>query len=67
MAETFKVQEIHCQGCARRIVEAVQTAQPGTVVAVDVEAGSVTVEPGGDRTVIAHAIEEAGYKVMEAA
>jgi len=67
MAKTFKVQEIHCQGCARRITEAVQLVQPGAAVSVDIEAGTVTVEPAGSLASITQAINEAGYKVLNAA
>jgi copper chaperone len=58
---TFKVDKMHCDACARRVSKAVESAQPGARVTVDVKAGRVAVEPAVDPSRIAESISKAGY------
>jgi copper chaperone CopZ len=58
---TFKVENMHCDACARRVEKAVEKAQPGSRVTVDVKAGRVTVERAADPGRIAASISAAGY------
>ncbi len=62
MSTTYDVTGMTCGHCARAVTEEVETIEGVTAVAVDVEAGRVTVEGGGftDEQVAA-AVDEAGY------
>lgn len=59
----LKVEGITCEGCARSIRRAVAGAAPGSEAAVDVAAGTVTVDGPADRTLVVKAIEDAGFDV----
>ena len=63
--KTFRVEGMHCQNCANRVMEDVQDI-PGTSAAVNLKKGVVTVsleQPVENAALIA-AIEKHGYKVM---
>ena len=66
MTTTFKVQEVHCGACAKRITTAIQAVQPGADVRVEIASGLVTVQPAGDPARIVRAIEDAGYPATPA-
>lgn len=62
MMTTFEVEKMRCKGCAQHVVEAVQAAQPGANVIVDLVAGKVAVSPApADAERLIGAIAEAGY------
>ena len=62
MSTVFDVKEMTCGNCAKHVTKAVQTAQPGAEVNVDLASGKVTVTPAPqDPDAIAKAITEAGY------
>ena len=62
MSTVFDVKEMTCGNCAKHVTKAVQTAQPGAEVNVDLASGKVTVTPAPqDPAAIAKAITEAGY------
>lgn len=67
MSTVFEVKDIHCQACVKRITAAVQSAQPGADVKVEVEAGLVTVKPVISAANIISAIADAGYEARAAA
>ncbi len=67
MSTVFEVKEMTCGGCARHVTKAVQTAQPGAQVNVELASGKVTVTPAPqDPATIAKAITEAGYPAQVA-
>ncbi|MEQ9334144.1 heavy-metal-associated domain-containing protein [Thalassobaculum sp.] len=66
MTASFKVQEIHCGACAKRVTTAIQAVQPGANVQVDIASGLVTVHPAGDAGAIVKAITDAGYPAVPA-
>lgn len=60
---TLKVEGMSCGHCVRAVTEAVQEAVPGAGVQVDLGAGWVRVDGPAAPEAVAHAIEEAGYRV----
>ncbi len=62
MTAVFSVENMHCKGCARHVVEAVQAAQPGAEVKVDLATKQVEVTPAPkEPQKLAAAIAAAGY------
>lgn len=62
MSKTYKVDGMTCGGCAASVQKAITAAVPGAVVAVDLPAGTVTVEAAAlDDAVINRAVEDAGF------
>ena len=64
----FEVKDMTCGHCARTITEAVQAADPGAQVQIDLPTHRVAIEPvkAGDAGLGA-AIREAGYTPVPAA
>lgn len=62
---TFEVADMTCGHCAGRIRSALESALPGSDVAIDVATRRVTV--AGDSAVAAAAITAAGYTPRQAA
>ena len=67
MTTKFRVDHIHCGGCAKKIEAAIQQVQADARVKVDVEGGIVEVEEIVDRAAVEKAIEGAGYSLLGAA
>ena len=62
MSTVFDVEKMTCQNCVKHVTKAVQTAQPGAQVQVELSTGKVTVSPSpANPAAIAEAIAEAGY------
>ncbi|MFN6997096.1 MAG: heavy-metal-associated domain-containing protein [Aquincola tertiaricarbonis] len=65
---SFEVNDMSCGHCVRAITQAVQQADPGAQVQVDLDAHRVQVQPvAADASVLRAAIEEAGYTPVAAA
>ncbi len=62
MARTYSVSGMSCDGCANSVTKAIQAAQPGATVEVDLEAKEVTVEGTDDNDLIRQAVEKAGFE-----
>ena len=60
---TLKVEGMSCGHCVRAVTEAVQEVAPGVQVQVDLAGGLVRVDGPAPPEAVAHAIEEAGYRV----
>ena len=63
MNQTFNVQGMSCGHCVGAVTQAVKSLDPQAEVKVDLGSGKVEVQSQQDRTAIARAIEEEGYKV----
>ncbi|HEX2544419.1 MAG TPA: cation transporter [Ramlibacter sp.] len=63
MNQTFNVQGMSCGHCVGAVTQAVKSVDPQAQVKVDLGSGKVEVQSQQDRTAIAKAIEEEGYKV----
>jgi copper chaperone CopZ len=62
MSTIFQVEKMSCKNCARHVTEAIQAAQAGAQVNVDLASGKVEVTPSvADAAAVAKAISEAGY------
>ena len=61
MSDTYLVSGMTCEGCVRAVTAAIERAVPGATVAVDLAAGRVTVDGGGDGSRIAQAVDDAGF------
>jgi copper chaperone CopZ len=60
--ETFSVDNIHCEACARRVTNALVKADAAAVVSVDVKTGAVTVAGASvPRDRLTAALADAGY------
>lgn len=63
----FEVNDMTCGHCVRAITQAVQEADPGAQVQVDLAAHRVQVEPAqADAAALQSAIAEAGYTPVPA-
>jgi Cu+-exporting ATPase len=68
MTTTFEVKEMTCGNCVKHVTKAVQAAEPGAEVKVDLATGKVEVSPSPkDPAALAKAITEAGYPAQVAA
>jgi copper chaperone len=68
MQKTYRVVGMSCQGCVRSVTKAVQAAQPGAAISVDLAKGLVTVDAAGpDDGAVKKAVEEAGFEFEGAA
>lgn len=64
---TFEVNDMSCGHCVRAITQAVQEADPGAQVQIDLPGHRVQVQPAAaDAAVLKAAIEEAGYSPVQA-
>ena len=61
---TYKVEGMHCQGCVRRVNEAMKALQ--IQVEVSLEAGTVTVDSNDEAVLLKakDAIEDLGFDVL---
>lgn len=63
----FEVSDMSCGHCVRAITQAVQAADPGAQVQIDLPSHRVQVQPAkADAGVLKAAIEEAGYTPVPA-
>jgi Cu+-exporting ATPase len=68
MTTTFDVKEMTCGNCVKHVTKAVQAAEPGAEVKVDLATGKVEVSPSPkDPAALAKAISDAGYPASVAA
>ena len=63
MKQDFQVQGMTCGHCVKAVTQAVQALDPQAQVQVDLPGGKVHVQSAQERSAIARAIEEEGYKV----
>jgi copper chaperone len=61
MKKNYLVEGMSCEGCARAVMNAIQEADPGTRVEVDLPAKRVTVAGIDDDDLVRRAVEKAGY------
>lgn len=61
--QEFKVQGMTCNHCVRAVTDAVRRVDAAAKVDVDLTSGSVSVESGVSRDLLADAIREEGYQV----
>jgi len=66
MNDTYTVIGMTCGGCAKSVTNAIQDAEPGASVEVDLDAKSVTVD-GADEATVKQAVEDAGFEFSGAA
>lgn len=59
--QRFKVTGMTCQHCVRAVTDAVRGVDPGAVVAVDLDAGQMTVQGTASASRIAEAVAAEGY------
>ncbi len=60
MTHSYRIDGMTCEGCARAITAAIQSAVPDAAVGVDLAEHRVRVE-GADEQAVAKAAEEAGF------
>ncbi|WP_448202904.1 heavy-metal-associated domain-containing protein [Azospirillum sp. sgz302134] len=61
MADTYKVDGMTCGGCARSVTNAITKVAPDAKVAVDLTAGTVSVDGGVPADTVKKAVEGAGF------
>lgn len=61
MSETYVVDGMTCDGCVRAVTKAIERAIPGATVSVELAAGKVTVRGADDDSVVAEAVDDAGF------
>lgn len=61
MVETYKVGGMTCGGCAKSVTNAIVKQAPDATVAVNLEAGTVSVEGGVAAEIVQRAVEAAGF------
>ena len=62
MSTTYKVDGMTCEGCAKSVINAIKGAAPDSKITVDLEAKQITVEGLSDESVIAQAVDDAGFE-----
>ncbi len=67
MSKTYKVNGMTCQGCANSVTNAIKAAAPQSEISVDVDANQITVEGLNDDSVVAKAVDDAGFEFAGAA
>jgi copper chaperone len=64
---TFEVKDMTCGHCVNTITKAVEAADPGARVQIDLAARLVQIQPvSSDRARLAQVISEAGYTATDA-
>ncbi len=58
---TLKVENIHCESCAKRVATIIGKVAPDAIVDVDVPGGIVTIAGAGDLAAVLSALDKAGY------
>ena len=61
MARTYRVEGMTCDGCVRAVTRAIARAAPAAKVAVDLQAGRVTVDGEAPPERVAQAVAAAGF------
>ncbi|MDR3515269.1 MAG: heavy metal-associated domain-containing protein [Azospirillaceae bacterium] len=61
MSESYKVNGMTCDGCARSVSKALIARLPDVQVTVDLARGTVTLEGEGDPAIVKAAVEGAGF------
>lgn len=61
MVESYIVNGMSCGGCAKSVTNAIQAAQPGAEVEVDLEAKTVRVS-GASEEIVKEAVSDAGFE-----
>lgn len=62
MSATYSVLGMTCQGCASSVTNAIKAAAPDSDITVDLEAKHVTVDGCDDASLIAQAVDDAGFE-----
>lgn len=62
MEKTYKVEGMTCGGCAQSVEKAINAVAPAATVKVDLENNQVTVAGIEDDTLVAQAVEGAGFE-----
>ena len=57
----FRIPNMRCGGCARRVTAALRGAAPGAQIEVDLQRREVSVTGAADADGLARALREAGY------
>ncbi len=60
MTTSYKVEGMTCEGCVRSLTRAIQAVKSDAEPAINLEAGTVSVE-GMDEATLKHAIDDAGF------
>jgi copper chaperone len=61
MIKTYKVSGMTCGGCVRSVEKAINAVAPAARVTVDLPSGKVTVEGVADESIVAKAVDDAGF------
>jgi copper chaperone len=67
MAKVLKIENMHCQSCAKRVTNAIVGVAPLSTIAIDIDARRVTIDGADNLLEITKALEEAGYPAQDAA
>jgi len=61
MTETYAVEGMKCDGCARTVQEAITAAVPSLSVSVSVDRGEVDLAGAHEPSLVASAVQDAGF------
>lgn len=64
---TFRVPDMHCDGCVRSLTKAVQTLDAQATLSADIPARQVVVNTAAAAPAVKAAFEDAGFDVEDAA
>lgn len=62
ITKCYRVTGMTCGGCAQAVQQAIQRQQPQATVTVDLAAQQVTVAGIDNDQIVAHAVEQAGFR-----
>jgi copper chaperone len=60
---TFRIPDMHCDGCVRSLTKAAQTLDPSATLAADMDSRRVTVTTSAAGSAVAEAFQDAGFDV----
>ena len=63
----FRLPDMDCGGCVKRVTRAVQSVDPNATVEADLETRKVKIETSSSEADIIEALDEAGYGVEKQA
>jgi copper chaperone len=58
---TFRVPDMHCDGCVRAITAAVRAVAPAATIAADLDSHELRIAGADDTDALARALSDAGF------
>ena len=63
---TYRIPDMHCDGCVRSLTKAVQALDPSATLTADLPTRHVSITTSAPEAAVSEAFEDAGYDVEPA-